>query len=95
MKIYKVVKREENPTITLSDVNMEYGFMIVTAEGEAVGIIVYDSEREEYMLINNFYDSFKEGICPCYCDEKLENLMKRIKSDYVAPVEFNYIKVES
>lgn len=95
MKIYKVVKREENPTIALSDVSMEDGFMLVSSDDECVGIIVYDSKRHKYGLINCFYDSFREGIEPRYYDESLEELMRIIKSDFCGPIEFNYIKVES
>lgn len=95
MKIYKVVKREENPTIALSDVSMEDGFMLVSSDGECVGIIVYDSGREKYGLVNCFYDSFRAGIDVQYDAENLEELMKIIKSDFCGPVEFNYIKVES
>lgn len=95
MKIYKVVKREENPTISVSDVSMENGFMLVTSDGSCIGMIVFDSEKEEYILITCFYDCFREGIEVDYHHESLENLMKIIKSDYCGTIEFNYIKVES
>lgn len=95
MKIYKVVKREENPTISVSDVSMEDGFMLVSSDGRCIGMIVYDSGREEYELITCFYNDFRDGIDIDYHDESLEALMKIIKSDYCGTIEFNYIKVES
>lgn len=95
MKIYKVVKREESPTITIGDVNMECGFILVSSDGQCVGMIVYDSGREEYELITCFYNSFRDGADIDYHDESLEELMKVIKSDYCGTIEFNYIKVES
>lgn len=95
MKIYKVVKREENPTISIGDVSMEDGFMLVSSDGRCVGMIVYDSGREEYVLVTCFYDDFMGGIEVDYHHESLEELMRGIKSDYCGPVEFNYIKVES
>jgi hypothetical protein len=95
MKIYKVVKREENPTITISDANMEDGFMLVSSDGRCIGMIVYDSGREEYILVTCFYDSFRDGIEVDYHHEDLEELMRGIKSDYCGAIEFNYIKVEA
>jgi hypothetical protein len=95
MKIYKVVKREENPTITISDANMEDGFMLVSSDGKCLGMIVYDSGREEYELITCFYDSFRDGIEVDYHDESVDELMRLIKSDYCGAIEFNYIKVEA
>lgn len=95
MKIYKVVKREETPTITIGDVSMEDGFMLVSSDGSCIGMIVYDSEKEEYILVTCFYDCFSMGIEVDYHDASLEGLMKTIKSDYCGAIEFNYIKVES
>lgn len=95
MKIYKVIKREESPTITIGDVNMEDGFMLVSADGKCIGIIVYDSGREEYELITCFYNSFRDGADVDYHDESLDELMRVIKSDYCGTIEFHYIKVES
>lgn len=94
MRIYKVVKREENPTISVDKVNMEDGFLIVISDGEAVGIIVCDDCTENYIMITGFSDSFESGIVPRYYNEDLEQLMDEIKSDYTKPVEFNFIKVE-
>ena len=93
MKIYKVVEQKETPTISISDVSMEDGFMLVSAEDRCIGMIVYDSGRKEYVLITYFYDDFRDGIDVDYHEESLEKLMKIIKSDY-SEVEFNYIKVE-
>lgn len=95
MKIYKVVKREENPTITIGDVRMEDGFMLASSDGRCIGMIVYDSGRGEYILITCFYDDFGDGIEVEYHHESLDDLMKIIKSDYCGTIEFNYIKVES
>lgn len=95
MKIYKVIKREENPTITISDVNMEDGFMLASSDGKCIGMIVHDSGRDEYELITCFYDCFRDGIDVEYHDSSLEELMRTIKSDYCGAIEFNYIKVES
>ena len=94
MRIYKVVKREENPTISLSKVNMEDGFLIAISDGEAVGIIVYDNCEDRYIMITDFNDSFESGIDPRYYGEDLEKLMEEIKSDYTEPVEFNFVRVE-
>lgn len=94
MKIYKIVKREENPTIRLSDVSFNNGFIIVTANFESVGIIVQDCEKEEYIFIHDFYNTFIDGIDVDYRNESVEELMKELKSDYMSPVEFNFIKFE-
>ena len=94
MRIYKVVKKEENPTISLGKVNMEDGFLIALADGEAIGIIVYDSNNSQYIMITEFWDDFSNGIDPRYYNEDLEKLMEEIKSDYTDPVEFNFVRVE-
>ena len=94
MKIYKVVEREENPTIILSRVSMGDGFLIALAKGEAIGIIVYDCGNSQYIMINSFYDDFSCGIEPRYYNDDLEKLMEEIKSEYKDPVEFNFIRVE-
>lgn len=94
MRIYKVVKKEENPTISLGKVNMEDGFLIALADGEAIGIIVYDSNNAQYIMITDFWDDFSSGIDPRYYNEDLEKLMDEIKSDYTDPVEFNFVRVE-
>jgi hypothetical protein len=94
MRIYKVVKREENPTIPLSKVNMEDGFLIVISNGEAIGIIVYDDCKGQYIMITNFNDSFESGIDSDYYNEDLEKLMEEIKIDYEEPIEFNFVRVE-
>ena len=94
MRIYKVVKKEENPTISLSKVNMEDGFLIAMADGEAIGIIVYDSNNAQYIMITDFWDGFTNGIDPRYYNDDLEKLMEEIKSDYTDPVEFNFVRVE-
>lgn len=93
MRIYKVVKREENPTIPLSKVDMEDGFLIAISNGEAVGIIVYDDCTENYIMITDFKDSFESGITPRYYNENLENLMEEIKMDYIESVELNFVRV--
>lgn len=94
MRIYKVVKKEENPTISLGKVNIEDGFLIALADGEAIGIIVYDSSNSQYIMITDFWDDFSSGIDPRYHNEDLEKLMDEIKSDYTDPVEFNFVRVE-
>ena len=94
MRIYKVVKKEENPTISLGKVNMEDGFLIALADGEAIGIIVYDANNSQYIMITEFWDDFSSGIDPRYYNEDLEKLMEEIKSDYTDPVEFNFVRVE-
>jgi hypothetical protein len=94
MRIYKVVKKEENPTIPLSKVNMEDGFLIAMADGEAIGIIVYDANNAQYIMITDFWDDFSSGIDPRYYNEDLEKLMEEIKSDYTDLVEFNFVRVE-
>lgn len=94
MRIYKVVKKEENPTIPLNKVEMEDGFLIAMADGEAIGVIVYDDCRENYLMITDFSDSFESGIDPRYYNDNLEKLMDEIKSDYTDPVEFNFVRVE-
>lgn len=93
MKIYKVVKKEENPTISINKVNMENGFLIATVDEVAIGIIVYDTSYDHYILITDFYDDFASGIDPRYYDEDLEKLMEEIKSNYTGSVEFNFISV--
>lgn len=94
MRIYKVVKKEENPTISLNKVHMEDGFLIALSDGEAIGIIVYDAINTQYIMITNFLDDFSCGINPRYYDKDLEKLMDVIKSDYTDPVEFNFVRVE-
>lgn len=94
MRIYKVVKKEENPTISLDKVNMENGFLIALSDGEAIGIIVYDATNNQYMMITDFCDNFSNGIDPNYYSVDLEALMNEIKSDYMTPIEFNFVRVE-
>jgi len=93
MKIYKVVKREENPTISLSKVSMEDGFLIVISNGEAIGIIVHDDCKEQYIMITYFNDSFESGINADYYDENLEKLIEEIRKDYTEPVELNFVRI--
>lgn len=94
MRIYKVVKKEESPTISLDKVNMEDGFLIAGAAGAVIGIIVYDTDMDQYIMITDFRDNFSSGINePRYYNEDLEKLMDEIKSDFIDPVEFNFVKV--
>ena len=93
MRVYKVVKKEESPTITINRVNFDDGFIIVTSEGNAVGIIVYDLGSGSYIFITSFKDYFGE-LSAEYGNPDLEELMNCIQSDYSDPVEFNFIKVE-
>lgn len=95
MTLYKIVKRNENPTIPLNKVSCMNGFIVVSSDDEPVGVIVYDSGESEYIMINNFHDTFAQGICPTkYTSSNLEDLMERIKDNYMDPVEFNFIRVE-
>lgn len=94
MRIYKVVKKEENPTISLSKVNMEDGFLIAMANDEAIGIIVYDVNNAQYIMINSFWDDFSSVVDPRYYNEDLDKLTEEIESDYTNPIEFNFIRVE-
>lgn len=92
MRIYKVVKKEESPTIALNKVDFSEGFIIATSRGAAIGIIVYDLESESHIFITSFKDYFRELDISGY--PNLENLMNHIKSDYEDPVEFTFVKVE-
>ena len=92
MKIYKVVKKEENPTIVLNKVDFDEGFIIVTSREAAIGIIVYDLESASHIFITRFKDYFREFDELGY--QNLEDLMNHIKSDYEHPVEFNFVRVE-
>jgi len=94
MRIYKVVEKEETPTISLDNVNIEDGFLIALSEDEAIGIIVYDVKYDQYIMITNFWDNFSSGINTPYHNEDLKKLMEEIKSDYADPVEFNFVRVE-
>lgn len=93
MRIYRVVKKEENPTIALSKVSLNNGFIIVTSDGEAIGIIVHDLNSENYFFITDFSDYFGDFDSDSGCSN-LEALMNCIKKDYDDPVEFNFVKVE-
>lgn len=94
MKTYRIVKKEESPTININEVNFENGFVIVTSDDEVVGIIVYDTYNDVYAFINHFRDDFYSGVSTDYSDENLEELMKRLTSEYTDPVEFNFVRVE-
>lgn len=93
MRIYRIVKKEESPTILIGRVNFSEGFIIVTSDGEAIGIIVEDKGQEEYIFITKFSDYFTSELEPQASSNILEDLMKEIKSEYTDPVEFNFIKV--
>jgi len=94
MKTYRIVKKEESPTINIKDVNFENGFVIVTSDGEVIGIIVYDTYNDDYAFINHFKDDFYSGVNTDYSDEELEELMQRLTSEYADPIEFNFVRVE-
>ena len=94
MKTYRIVKKEESPTINIKEVNFENGFVIVTSDDEVVGIIIYDTYNDVYAFINHFRDDFYSGVGTDYSDENLEELMKRLTSEYTDPVEFNFVRVE-
>lgn len=94
MILYKVVKKQESPTIPLNKINMEDGFIIVKSDDEAIGIIIYDTCRDNYIMINDFKDNFERGINPSYYNKDLENLIEDIKMDYNEPVELNFVKIE-
>ena len=94
MRAYRIVKKEENPTIQLNKVNLYNGFIIVTSDSETIGIIVYDDELHEFLFIDSFINSFGTGIDPSYHRDELEDLMKDIKESFVDPIEFNFIPVE-
>lgn len=93
MRIYRVVKKEESPTIALNKINFDDGFVIATLDGEAIGIIVYDLGSENYIFITSFKDFFGE-LDPELSYSDLEALMNHIKSDYEDPIEFNFVRVE-
>lgn len=94
MRSYRIVRKEENPTIPIGKVNCSEGFIIATSDGEAIGIIVEDKEKDEYIFITQFSDYFTSDFVPQASYANLEDLMKEIKSEYTDPVEFNFIKVE-
>lgn len=94
MKTYKIVRKEESPTININEVSFENGFIIVTSGDEVIGIIVRDTYNDVYVFINHFEDDFYSGINADYSYEELEELMKRLTSEYSDPVEFNFIRVE-
>ena len=92
MRTYKIVKKEEKPTIPISKVNFSEGFILVESDDEAVGIIVLDDEAGVFSFITTFKDSFRDGIRPAYYDESLEGLMKTLKGDFVDETEFTFIR---
>ena len=94
MRIYKVVKKEESPTILINKVDLSTGFIIVSSNDDAVGIIMYDIDTNQYIMIVDFKDSFTDGIAFQYSNTNLESLMNEIKGDYIDPVEFNFVRVE-
>lgn len=94
MKTYRIVKKEESPTININEVSFENGFVIVTSDGEVIGIIVHDAHNDVYAFINHFRDDFYSGVNTDYSDDELEELMKLLTSEYTDPVEFNFVRVE-
>lgn len=94
MRTYRIVKKEESPTININEVSFENGFVIVTSDNEVIGIIVHDTYNDVYAFINHFRDDFYSGVNIDYSDDELEELMKRLTSEYTDPVEFNFVRVE-
>ena len=95
MQSFKIVKKEESPTIPLNKVDLNPGFILVTSNEENVGIICYDCEKDRYFLMCSFCDYFSSGIdCDgCYCADILEDLMEEINTDFNDPIEFNFFKI--
>lgn len=94
MRSYKIVEKETSPTIPINKVSLLDGFIIPTADGEAIGIIVFDTCMDKYVLLNDFTDTFESGVEPVLMDDTLEKLMEGIRLDYTDPVEFNFVRVE-
>lgn len=94
MKTYRIVKKEESPTININEVSFENGFVIVTSDDEVIGIIVHDTYNDVYSFINHFSNDFYSGVSTEYSEDYLEELMKRLTSEYADPVEFNFVRVE-
>lgn len=92
MRTYKIVKKEDKPTIPISKVHFDEGFILVVSNDEAVGIIVQDDDEGVYSFIATFKDSFRAGIMPAYYDDSLEELMKTLKNDLVDETEFTFIR---
>ena len=93
MRTYKIVKKEDKPTITINKVNFNEGFVLVESSNEAVGIIVLDDNARLYSFISNFKDSFRAGIIPAYCAQSLEELMNFINNNFVDEAEFTFIRI--
>lgn len=95
MKVLRIVKKEDSPTIPLNKVDLCSGFIVVTSDDENVGIIVYDTSSDHYIFIDSFYDSFTSGLdSPNYYADELHDLMGLLKRTFEGPVEFNFIEVE-
>ena len=92
MRTYKIVKKEEKPTMPINKVNFNEGFILVESNDEAVGIIVLDDEAGVFSFIATFKDSFRDGINPAYYNDSLEGLMNSLKSDFVDKTEFIFIR---
>ena len=63
MKTYKIVKKEDKPTIPISKVHFDEGFIIVLSNDEAVGIIVQDDDEGVYSFIATFKILLKQVLC--------------------------------
>ena len=93
IRAYRVVKKEELPTITINKINFEGGFIMVLSDKEPIGIIVYDSDKERYLMLDSFCGSFMSGVDPVYSTDELEELLKVIEKDYCGLIEYNFIPV--
>lgn len=94
MKLYQVVKREENPTISIREAEkaMQKGegviFVINEDNDKMMGVIVFDEEEASFGYTNSVLNAYNDGLY--YTADALEDCMQYIKEDTHSAINFQF-----
>lgn len=94
MKLYQVVKREENPTITIKEAEkaMREGkgviFVVNKDNDKMLGVIVFDEEEGRFGYTESVLTAYTDGLY--YTADSLDDCMEYTKDDLSMPISFQF-----
>ena len=94
MKLYQVVKREENPTISIKEaekaMKRDEGIIFVVNEDsdKMMGVIVFDEEEGNFGYTTSVLNAYNDGLY--YTADSLDDCMQYIKDDHHSTLSFQF-----
>jgi hypothetical protein len=94
MKLYQVVKREENPTISVKEAAraLQDGegviFVVNKDEDRMLGVILYDGEEDRYGFTQDLMSIGYDGLYNTR--DSIEDCMKSVESDCSCSVIYQF-----